>query len=104
MKYDPDRAPDAESWLKLDEQEGIDLVRTYHRRHRIRLPNADLHAVFHLTVENQIAMGEPAIVEAMARLQRDGLSRHDAIHAIGSVLASHIHDIMHSKRFETADA
>lgn len=46
-----------------------------------------MHAIIHTTVENQIALGESVIVESLARLRAEGLSRHDAIHAIGSVLA-----------------
>jgi hypothetical protein len=94
MKYDPDQAPDAQDWLRLDEQEALSLVESYHKRSRIRLPNAELHAVFHVTVENQIAMGEAVVITTLKRLQREGLSRHDAIHAIGFVLAAHMHDLV----------
>jgi hypothetical protein len=94
MKYDPDRAPDSQAWLRLDEDEALHLVESYHKRSRIRLPNAELHAVFHVTVENQIAMGEAVVITTLKRLQREGLSRHDAIHAIAFVLAAHMHDLV----------
>ena len=96
MKYDPEQAPDAQAWLRLDEQEAINLVRSYHRRNKIPLPNAALHAVFHVTVENQIALGETAVLTTLNRLQREGLNRHEAIHAIGSVLADHLYDLIQS--------
>ena len=32
----------------------------------------------------------------MSRLQREGLSRHDAIHAVGSVSAEHLFETMKS--------
>jgi hypothetical protein len=54
QRYDPLEAPDPEEWLELDEQERIDLVRDYHRRAGIRLPNEKLHAI----VEAQIASAE----------------------------------------------
>ncbi|HUF69698.1 MAG TPA: hypothetical protein VMM79_13725 [Longimicrobiales bacterium] len=94
MKYDPDQAPDAQAWLRLDEDEALHLVESYHKRSRIRLPDAALHAVFHVTVENQIASGEATVITTLKRLQREGLSRHDAIHAIGFVLAAHMHDLV----------
>ena len=31
-KYDPERAPNPEEWLELDEQERIILAEQYHRR------------------------------------------------------------------------
>jgi hypothetical protein len=31
------------------------------------------------------------VVATFARLGREGLDRHDAVHAVGSVLASHMH-------------
>lgn len=34
------------------------------------------------------------VVETLARLQREGLSRHDALHAIGSVLAENLYELM----------
>jgi hypothetical protein len=86
--YDPDKAPDAKGWLALDEQERIRLARNYHTARRIKLPNAKAHAIFHAIVENQIAEGFGPSCRALERLQREGLSRHDAIHAIASVLAS----------------
>jgi hypothetical protein len=97
MRYDPLVAPDPKKWLALDEQERIDLARDYHRRARIPVPNdnEELHALFHAIVEAQIALGDATPAQRTAqRLMDEGLDRHQAIHAIGSVLAEHIHDIM----------
>ncbi|MBW2524735.1 MAG: hypothetical protein JRI23_11190, partial [Deltaproteobacteria bacterium] len=42
-------------------------------------------------VETQLAAGEPpAVVAALARLRREGLSRHDAVHAIGWLAMEHM--------------
>ena len=91
--YDPD-APGSSDWLETDEVERIELVASYHRRHKVSLPNAQLHAVIHVVVENQLALGETVVVETLARLQKEGLSRHDALHAIGSVLAADLYELM----------
>ena len=39
-------------------------------------------------------MAEPIVVATLTRLQNEGLSRHDAVHAIGSVLAEHIYELL----------
>jgi len=97
-RYDPLKPPDPEAWLALDEGRRIDLVRQYHVRARIKLPNANIHAVIHATIETQAAMGdEMPARKTLARLMREGLDRHDAIHAAGSVLAQHLFDLMHSE-------
>jgi Domain of unknown function (DUF1841) len=94
QRYDPLEAPNPEEWLELDEQERIDLVRDYHRRAGIHLPNEKLHATLHAIVEAQIALGEETPAGRIAqRLISEGLDRHDAIHAIGMVLAEHLYDV-----------
>jgi len=95
QRYDPLEAPDPEEWLELDEQERIDLVREYHRRAGIHLPNEKLHATLHAIVEAQIALkGETPAGRIAQRLIGEGLDRHDAIHAIGMVLAEHIYEML----------
>lgn len=95
MKYDPYEAPNADAWLALSEFDRIDLVRDYHQRQGIDLPNETLHATIHVTVENQIAMGdELPVASKLSQLMEERLDRHDAVHAIGSVLAEHIYDLL----------
>jgi hypothetical protein len=90
-RYDPSRPPNPEWWLSLDESEQIHVVEEFHRKARVRLPNAVAHAVLHVVIENQIALGSEIPVEAtLARLMQQGLDRHEAIHAIGSVLVTHM--------------
>ncbi len=94
-QYDPLHAPDAAEWLETDEGERIELVRDYHRRAKVKLPNSRLHATIHVVVESQIAMGDELPVgRTIDRLQAEGLDRHEAIHAVGKVLAEHMHDLM----------
>jgi hypothetical protein len=89
--YDPETAPDPDCWLAADEGERVELVLEFHRDSNVRLPNALLHATIHVIVENQAAMGTSMPVrETLKRLQAEGLSRHDAVHAVGLVLMSHM--------------
>ena len=102
-RYDPEVAPIAEEWLELDEGERISLVEDYHRRKRIRLPQARLHATIHVVVENQLALGEQVVIQTLDRLQAEGLTRHDALHAIGLVVAEHLVDLMRSDPKDVSD-
>jgi hypothetical protein len=91
LPYDPHQRPDPGAWLALDESERIESVRQYHRREKIHLPNETLHATTHVIVENQVALGEPVPVGAvLLRLIEEGLDRHEAVHAIGLVLAEQL--------------
>ena len=92
--YDPDRSPDAAEWLAIDEQERIALVEAFHISASIQLPSLTAHAAFHAMVENQLAAQHPPVVRAMARLAKQGLSRHDCVHAVSWVLAQHFHELM----------
>jgi hypothetical protein len=95
MNYDPLSPPDPEQWQELDEQEQIRLVENFHRHARIRVPNLTAHAVIHVVVENQIALGdEIPVARTVQRLMSEGLHRHEAIHAVGSVLAGHMNDLL----------
>ena len=98
IEYDPGVDPDPAEWLELDEGERIALVEDYHENAGIDVPNLLLHAGFHVTIETQVAMGDELPVRStLRRLVREGLDRHDAIHAIGSVLAEHMFDILKDK-------
>ena len=103
-RYDPESAPDPEAWLAGDFEELVRLIRRAHRRLRVELPKERVHAVFHLIVENQVAMGDdtPA-AETLQRLMGEGLTRHEAIHAVGSVLAVHMNDLVAGENDPAAD-
>jgi hypothetical protein len=88
--YDPDVAPRPAAWLALDEGERLLLVERYHQRTDPEFPNVRLHASIHVIVENQLAEGIPAVRDAFERVRGQGLDRHDAIHAVGSVVAEHL--------------
>ena len=88
LQYDPHEHINSDAWLALDESERTRLVVRYHRRQLIRLPNETVHALMHVIVENQVALGDAFPVKSvLLRLMSEGLNRHEAIHAIGSVLS-----------------
>ncbi|MGA2729662.1 MAG: hypothetical protein ABSE96_17785 [Terracidiphilus sp.] len=94
-QYDPHEHINPPAWLELDESERMQLVRRYHRRQRIRLPNETIHAAVHVIVENQVALGDEFPAKAvLLRLMKEGLDRHEAIHAIGSVLSEEFFVVM----------
>jgi len=93
--YDPLVEPDPDRWLALEEDEALRLVKAYHRRAGIDIPGADMHAIIHLVIENQIAEGDALPVRRkLDALVDEGLDRHEAIHAIGSVLMIHLREMM----------
>jgi hypothetical protein len=55
-------------------------------------------------VENQIALDLEPVVRAMDRLGKQGLTRHDAIHAIGSVVAENLFGILKADQNDDAAA
>jgi hypothetical protein len=95
FRYDPHEHIISDAWLALDESERMQLVKRYHRRQRIRLPNEIIHAAIHVIVENQVALGDEFPAKAVLhRLIKEGLDRHEAIHAIGSVLSEEFFVVM----------
>jgi hypothetical protein len=94
VRYDPDQPVNAAEWLQLDVAERQVAVERYHKRARIRIPSAHIHAVIHASIETQVAEGHPAATQALERMQAEGLDRHDAIHAVGSVMAKHMFAIV----------
>jgi len=96
-RYDPRRAPDPREWLALDDKECLSRVERYHRKAAPELPNQRLHATIHVIVENQIALGdETPVASTVDRLMREGLDRHDAIHAVGAMLSQEIFHMLKS--------
>ena len=94
MQYAANDQPHSATWLELDESERVDAVMDYHRRAKVVPENLKLHAMTHVVVENQVALGEATPVPAtLNRLMLEGLDRHEAIHAIGSILMSIVFDV-----------
>lgn len=98
MRYDPAVPPKRDDWTGLDEGEQIALVSEYHRRAGVKVPNLRVHAAMHVTVENQVLMGDQTPVAAtLTRLMAEGLDRHEAIHAIASVLTGVMFDAVRAQ-------
>lgn len=98
--YDPQQEPNAEAWLALEEEARRDLVLAWHRGAGIIPPHEELHAAMHAIVENQIAVGgEMLPVQVKVRqLMAQGVSRHNAIHAIGMATLEHVRSMMRATR------
>jgi hypothetical protein len=94
MRYNPGKPVDAAEWLALGEAEQQLAVERYHKRAGDRMPSPRMHAIIHAAIETQVAQGHPAASRALERMQAEGLDRHDAVHAVGSVMAKHIFGIM----------
>jgi hypothetical protein len=94
-KYDPSHTPDPNEWLELEEIDRIFLVQQYHQDSMEEVPEGAerVHAVIHVVVENQIAMGVGPVPATIARLKRQGLNRHEAIHAVGAVLSEDMFEL-----------
>ena len=89
--YDPHKPINSEEWLALDENERMLLVEDFHDTLDPPMDHGGLkiHCALHAAVENQLAEAEyPVIKQTLDKLVRQGLDRHDAIHAIASILGT----------------
>jgi hypothetical protein len=90
VRYDPMATPEPSQWLASSEWDRLDAVLRQHKGARERSGSERVHAAVHVAVENQLAEGAGPAVSAMDRLLREGLDRHEALHAIGSLVAGQI--------------
>jgi hypothetical protein len=106
MDYDGDRAPDPRAWKDATQEERLGAVEAHHHalaRPHPPMPKPRVHAALHLVVEDQVASGEPPEVHrAIERLVTAGLTRHDALHAVGRVAADALDAALASGRFDAA--
>jgi hypothetical protein len=93
MEYDPDNPPDPREWLALGEEERTRLIEEYYDREGGYGGSLEVHAKIHEIIETQLAERVTPVKAAFVRLRDNGLSRQEAIRAIGSVLASRIRRI-----------
>ncbi|HPG41383.1 MAG TPA: hypothetical protein PLP19_05335 [bacterium] len=97
LKYDPELGVDKETWLNADEGVRIDAVVQYHKDINIRVPNIRIHAIVHQVVESQLAEGIEQVQQKLEELMADGLSRHNAIHAIATALTGVLFNIIRNE-------
>ncbi len=96
--YNPLNPINPDDWLDLSEDERLALVREYHDCEGIELPNPEMHAIMHVIVENQIALeSELPAKSTLNRLMKEGLDRHDAVHAIACVLSEDMFEMMQGR-------
>ena len=98
--YQPSQNPNPEEWLALDEGERIYLVQEFHSTLAEELPEnaASMHATIHVVVENQLALQVQPVPATIEKLVRQGLDRHEAIHAVGAILAEDIFEILKNSK------
>jgi Domain of unknown function (DUF1841) len=105
VDYDPDVGPDPADWLALEEGERLRQVKDYHERYDGLLAEPEIHAAVHVVIENQIAMDdETPVRQALERLMSEGLTRHEAVHALGSVLTEMIVAVANDKKAKDVQA
>jgi len=99
-EYDALIEPESEKWLKLSEENRIAIIESYVRNHEKTIEEEAflLHSSIHMVVENQLAENIESTKEAYNRLLRQGLNRHEAIHAIGAVVTEDIYDMLKNKK------
>lgn len=93
MEYDPAIPPDPRGWLALGEEERRRLIEDYYRREGGIGGSPEAVARVHEIIETQLAEQVTPVKAAFVRLRDNGLSRQEAIRAIGSVLATRIRRI-----------
>ena len=103
QSYNPSMTPNPRDWLSMDEAERVELISQYHEEKGEYGESLAAHAAIHCAVETQIAMKTSEVCNALGRLLDQGLHRHDAIHAIGSILAEHMNDLLSGKEEDTDD-
>ncbi|MEO6280047.1 hypothetical protein [Roseateles sp.] len=88
--YDADRPLEPAAWLALKPAEKLRLAVTFHASKRLASGRYKSHAPMHVALEDRVARREAPVVHALARLQQQGMTRHDALHAVGDVLTEHL--------------
>lgn len=92
-QYDPETPPEPEEWLALAPEARRRLVEDYYARAAGFGGSLEVHARVHATIETQLAEQITPVKAAFMRLRDNGLTRHEALRAIGSVLARRIRRI-----------
>jgi AmiR/NasT family two-component response regulator len=97
--YDPSKNIDATIWLAIDEGERLRLIEEYVSTEEDEIDDSasSIHASAHSIVENQLALDEKDTVDAFARLRRQGIGRHEAIHAIAAVIFTNLNEASRDK-------
>jgi hypothetical protein len=96
--YDVDHPPAPDVWLAMDESERILAVEDAHARTRAAVgSNATAHASIHVVVENRLAEAHAVVVAAYDRFRAAGIDRHSTIHALASVVTTHLMAVLEQR-------
>jgi hypothetical protein len=94
----------AEDWLALGEGERLLHVEEAHARDGSPMgEKPQVHAAMHVIVENRLATKDEPVVAAFDRLRAAGVDRHATIHALASIVAAQLFDILAEKRAHTPE-
>ncbi len=88
--YDADRSPGPD-WLSRSPPDKLRQVMAFHAERQVAVGPRKSHAALHVVVEDLLARGDGPVLRALARLQQQGATRHEAVHALGDVLRRHRH-------------
>lgn len=100
LVYEPSTTPDPETWLRYHARERELAVRRAHERGGAAHPKVKddvQHFIEHQVVEAWIAREAHDAPAALARLIDAGLTRHEAIHALGATFARVINRSIETK-------
>ena len=102
-EYKVSKTPNPEEWLALDEFTRLELVAEFVNKFEkhIEVQARRIHASLHVIVENQLAMESEPTPETYSRLIKQGLNRHEAIHAIGAVISEDMFEIMQGNKHQS---
>ena len=97
--YNVLKSPNSAEWLALDEDIRLILIEKYVEDFEKNIDSIKkhIHACVHMVVENQLALGEEPALNAYSRLMRQGLNRHETVHAIGAVIFEDIYGAMNEQ-------
>jgi hypothetical protein len=101
MNYQPDEETDAAAWNAATDEERVEACGRAHQLLPTWHPpvlNVRLHASMHAVVETQLANELPEVRETLTRLRGEGVSRHQAIHAIAGVVADELQRVLRDKK------
>jgi hypothetical protein len=111
--YDPDRGPDPEEWLDLEQEERVAAIQAWAGRQDHtpaaatagKVANQRVYAVMLATVETQVAQGdELPVAAALGRLIDQGMSRREGVHALATVLAERTYDTFYGGAVDDPEA
>ncbi|WP_163373043.1 hypothetical protein [Endozoicomonas acroporae] len=101
--YNPDKPLNVSEWLVLDDEQRKILVSNFHLSTEEEFQDdgaLTMLSYMHVVVENQIATNVDLVSETVTKLVRQGLSRHEALHAISAIIVEDIFDMLKGTKSE----